>query len=184
MTKSTPQSRKNMRARTKLVHAGRDPSEQFGFVNTPIYRGSTVLQPTLADAGSRATETLFLRHPRHADHRGAGKRLVGDRRRRGNGAHAFRPLGDLVALLTALKAGDHLLVTNSAYRPTRTFCNGFLRRMGIETTYYDPLVGAGIAELMRAQHQGACSSRRRARKASRCRTFPPSPRSRMREAPA
>jgi cystathionine beta-lyase len=54
-----------------------------------------------------------------------------------------------VALLTALKAGDHLLVSDSAYLPTRTFCDGFLARMGVETTYYDPLVGAGIEALMR-----------------------------------
>ena len=54
MTKSTPQSRRKMAARTKLVHAGRDPSEQFGFVNTPIYRGSTVLQPDLESLEKRA----------------------------------------------------------------------------------------------------------------------------------
>ena len=59
MTKSTPQSREKMRARTKLVHAGRDPSEQFGFVNTPIYRGSTVLQPTLAALEQRHGKRFF-----------------------------------------------------------------------------------------------------------------------------
>lgn len=54
-----------------------------------------------------------------------------------------------VALLSCLKAGDHLLVTDSVYRPTRIFCEDVLRRFGVETTYYDPLVGADIASLIR-----------------------------------
>ena len=54
-----------------------------------------------------------------------------------------------VALLAVLRAGDHLLVTDSAYFPTRRFCDGTLKRFGVETTYYDPTVGAGIAELFR-----------------------------------
>ncbi len=54
-----------------------------------------------------------------------------------------------VGLLSCLKAGDHLLVTDSAYRPTRAFCDGFLARFGVETTYYEPTLGAGIADLMR-----------------------------------
>ena len=51
--------------------------------------------------------------------------------------------------MACLKAGDHLLMTDSVYRPTRIFCNGVLKRFGVETTYYDPLVGAGIAALLR-----------------------------------
>ena len=54
-----------------------------------------------------------------------------------------------LALLSCLGAGDHLLVTNSVYRPTRNFCDTVLKRFGVETTYYDPLIGAGIAALMR-----------------------------------
>ena len=54
------------------------------------------------------------------------------------------------ALLSVLKAGDHLLVCDNAYRPTRNFCNGFLARYGIETTYFDPLIGAGIAAHFKA----------------------------------
>jgi cysteine-S-conjugate beta-lyase len=53
------------------------------------------------------------------------------------------------ALLSVLSAGDHLLVTDSAYGPGRHFCDGVLKRFGVETTYYDPHVGAGIAALMR-----------------------------------
>ena len=53
-----------------------------------------------------------------------------------------------VALLSVLKAGDHILVTDSVYLPTRKLCNGLLARYGITTSYYDPLIGAGIAALM------------------------------------
>jgi cystathionine beta-lyase len=53
------------------------------------------------------------------------------------------------ALLALLNAGDHVLVTDSVYQPTRKFCEGVLKRMGISTTYYDPLVGAEIGALMR-----------------------------------
>ena len=149
MTKSTPQSRKDMSARTKLVHAGRNPEEQFGFVNTPIYRGSTVLQPTLAELearhskrftyGTHGTPTTEALEKAWSEIAGAAGTVLTP-----SGLAAIS-----VALLTALKAGDHLLVTDSAYLPTRTFCNGFLSRMGVETTYYDPLVGAGFEALMR-----------------------------------
>ena len=54
-----------------------------------------------------------------------------------------------VALMTALGAGDHLLMTDAAYGPARAFANATLKRMGIETTYYDPPIGAGIEALMR-----------------------------------
>ena len=54
-----------------------------------------------------------------------------------------------LALMSCLKAGDHLLVTDSVYRPTRNFCNTVLARFGVETSYYDPLVGSGIAALMK-----------------------------------
>jgi cystathionine beta-lyase len=52
-------------------------------------------------------------------------------------------------LLAVLKAGDHLLVCDNAYRPSRNFCNGLLARYGVETTYFDPLIGAGITELFK-----------------------------------
>src|SRR6476469_4439168 len=53
------------------------------------------------------------------------------------------------ALLAVLKAGDHLLVCDNAYRPTRNFCNGLLARYGVEITYFDPLIGAGVTELFK-----------------------------------
>jgi cysteine-S-conjugate beta-lyase len=134
--------------RTRLVQAGRDPSAQHGFVNTPIYRGSTVLYPTADDllhrrgryvygtAGTPTTDAL----------EGAWTELTG-----GAGT-VLTPSGLAavsLALLSCLKSGDHLLMTDSVYRPTRVFCDTVLRRFGVETTYYDPLVGAEIATLLR-----------------------------------
>ncbi len=133
---------------TRLVHAGRDPSEQHGFVNTPIYRGSTVLYPTY-DAikhrrgrynyGTSATPTMDALTEAWTELAGAAGTVVTP-----SGLAALT-----VALMAAVSAGDHLLVTDSAYRPTRQFCDGVLARFGVETTYYDPTVGAGIADLMR-----------------------------------
>ncbi len=149
MTKSTPESRKAMRPRTKLAHAGREPSEQFGFVNTPIYRGSTVIFPNVAalDArgsarfryGTYGTPTTEALEKAWSEIAGAADTVLAP-----SGLAAIT-----LALITALSAGDHVLVTDSAYDPTRYFCDGVLRRMGVETTYYDPLAGAGIEALFR-----------------------------------
>jgi cystathionine beta-lyase len=51
-------------------------------------------------------------------------------------------------LLALLKPGDHLLMVDTAYDPTRQFCDGLLKQIGVSTTYYDPLIGAGINVLM------------------------------------
>ncbi|WP_230531563.1 cystathionine beta-lyase [Microvirga roseola] len=134
--------------RTRLVHAGREPFEQHGFVNTPIYRGSTVLYPTTDDLlhrrgrysygtkGTPTTEALETAWTELA--RAAGTVLAP------SGLAAVT-----VALMSCLKAGDHLLMTDSVYLPTRQFCEGVLKKFGVETTYYDPLIGAGIEALIR-----------------------------------
>jgi cysteine-S-conjugate beta-lyase len=134
--------------RTRLVHAGRDPAEQHGFVNTPIYRGSTVLYGTYEDIkhrrgrysyGTKGTPTSEALAQGWSEIAGAAGTVVTP-----SGLAAIT-----VGLLAALKAGDHLLVTDSAYRPAREFCDGFLARFGVETTYYDPHVGGDIGALMR-----------------------------------
>jgi cysteine-S-conjugate beta-lyase len=134
--------------RTRLVHAGRDPSEQHGFVNTPIYRGSTVLYPTTDDLlhrrgrysyGTKGTPTTDALEQAWTAIAGAAGTVLAP-----SGLAAVT-----VALMSCLKAGDHLLMTDSVYRPTREFCNGVLKRFGVETTYYDPLVGSDIDGLIR-----------------------------------
>jgi cystathionine beta-lyase len=136
------------RERTRLVHAGRDPFEQHGFVNTPVYRGSTVLYRTTDDVvhrraryvyGTTGTPTTEALERAWTDLTGAAGTVLTP-----SGLAAVS-----LALLSALKSGDHLLVTDSVYRPTRIFCDTVLRRFGVETTYYDPLVGARIGELFR-----------------------------------
>jgi cysteine-S-conjugate beta-lyase len=132
---------------TRLVHTGREPSRFHGFVNTPIYRGSTILFPTVAalEANDQAFTYGRLGTPTVRALEEAIAEL--------DGGHAtlLTPSGlsaVATSLLAFLAAGDHLLVTDAVYRPTRRFCDGVLKRLGVTTTYYDPLIGAGIAKLM------------------------------------
>jgi cystathionine beta-lyase len=136
------------RPATALAHSGRRPEEQHGFVNPPVQRGSTVLFPTL-DAllaydqdytyGRRGTPT--------------SRRLEEAICAMEGGARTFLlPSGYAAitaAMLAFVSAGDHVLVTDSVYHPARRFCDHTLARFGVETTYYDPCIGAGIAALMR-----------------------------------
>lgn len=143
MSKTT----KHAKSATRLVHAGRDPRRFDGFVNTPIYRGSTVLFPTFASLladdqaysyGRNGTPTVDALQAALAELEGGHASLL-------------TPSG-LSAITTALQSfvssGDHILVSDSVYRPTRRFCDTVLKRLGVVTTYYDPLVGSGIADLM------------------------------------
>ena len=148
MARTPPSNPARFSERTRLVHAGRDPSQQHGFVNTPIYRGSTVLYPNTEDFihrratytyGTRGTPTISSLTEAWSDIAGAAGTVLTP-----SGLAAVT-----VALMTCVKAGDHVLVPDSAYRPTRNFCDGVLKRFGVETTYYDPAIGADIAGLMR-----------------------------------
>ena len=128
---------------------GRDPFANHGFVNPPVYHASTVLYPTAEDflahrgryqygrRGTPTSEALAERWPELEGAECAGVALLP------SGLAAAS-----AALLSVLAAGDHVLVTDSVYLPTRKFCDGMLKRYGIATTYYDPLIGAGIAALM------------------------------------
>jgi len=149
MTKLTPEERARMKSRTRLVHAGRNPEEQFGFVNAPAWRGSTVISPTAAQLRNRNARFVYGTKgtPSTEALETAWSELAGA------AGTCLAPSGlaaIALALMTPVKAGDHLLVTDSAYRPTRTFCDQYLAKMGVETTYYDPAVGADVANLFRA----------------------------------
>lgn len=132
---------------TLLTHAGRSPDDQFGFVNTPVYRGSTVLFKTLADMEAQQQRFLYGRagNPTTEGVEAIITELEGAHRTRlvPSGLAAIT-----IALLSCVKAGDDILVTDSAYEPGRTFSNGFLARMGVTTRYFDPRIGAGLADLM------------------------------------
>jgi cystathionine beta-lyase len=138
-------------ADTRLVTGGRDTRFSHGFVNTPTVRGSTVLYPTADDIRNDRGEFQYGREgtPTTVALSDALRALEGQN----CVGVALLPSGLAAistALLAVLKSGDHLLVSDSAYRPTRRFCDGLLARFGVETTYYDPLVGAEIAKLFRA----------------------------------
>jgi len=135
---------------TTLVTAGRDPQSYYGFVNPPVYHASTVLYPTAADQVAHRARYQYGRRgtPTSEALEQALAALDGDT----CAGVSLLPSG-LSAIATALMAvagaGDHVLVTDSVYRPTRVFCNGVFKRMGVETTYYDPLIGADIAKLIK-----------------------------------
>lgn len=133
---------------TKLVSAGRDPSAQHGFVNTPVYHGSTVLYPSAEDLFANR-----LRYPYGRRNSPTIEALTGAMSELENAAGTVLTPSGLSAVSTALLsvcgAGDHILVADSVYHPNRHFCDTVLKRMGVETSYYDPLIGGGIGALLR-----------------------------------
>ncbi|MGR3908503.1 cystathionine beta-lyase [Burkholderia sp. SR8] len=134
---------------TLLAHEGRSHGQPGSPVNPPVYRQSTLLfHDTDALDAVRGTPLAYGRHGSPTT-RALEKALA-----RVEGAHAalLTPSGlsaITTALLAVLTPGDHLLMADSVYDPTRSFCDETLARLGIETTYYDPSLGAGIASLMR-----------------------------------
>lgn len=146
MSKSKPDL-SSLSPQTRLAAAGRDYSEH-GFVNPPVYHGSTVLFPSAQSLHDRTQTYVYGRRGTPTS------RAVEDAVAMVEGGYKAKmaPSGMAaisVALLAFLKSGDHLLMTDTVYHPGRLFCDGTLQRMGIETTYYDPLIGKGIAGLVR-----------------------------------
>lgn len=134
-----------MKQATRLVHAGRCPSAHYGMVNTPVYHASTVLFDSLADFDASQADPLAGVHygrlgtPTQFAFEAAVAEL--------EGAHgAVSTCSGLAAIATALlavvEAGDHLLVADNVYGPTRKLCDGLLTRLGVSTEYFDPLIDA------------------------------------------
>jgi cystathionine beta-lyase len=141
-----------MKEDTLLAQLGRNSAEHHGIVNPPIYRASTILYGSMAGRekvleqpydnvtyGLNGTPTTFAVEEAVAalEH---GDRAIAV----GSGLAAIT-----IALLAFLKQGDHLLIPDSVYGPTRSFADRRLARMGIEASYYDPTIGSGIADLLR-----------------------------------
>lgn len=135
---------------TGLVTSGRDTLAQKGFINPPIVRGSTVLYPTAEDLHAHRGEFQYGRHgtPTTKALIDALMTLEGPNCS-GVGLAPSGVAAITTALLAVLKSGDHLLVIDSAYRPTRNFCDSVLKRYGVETSYFDPLIGADVARLFK-----------------------------------
>ncbi len=143
------------RADTLLSVLGRDPAANHGVVNPPVYHASTILYESAAELkaatfgpreygktfyGRFGTPTTFALQDTIAALEGGYRSYLF-----GSGKAAI-----VASLLAFVKSGDHVLITDSAYGPTRSLAPGLLARMGVETTFYDPCIGSGIAALMRA----------------------------------
>jgi cystathionine beta-lyase len=136
---------------TRLVGGGRRKAWRGRLVNPPVERASTILFDTVAELESGRPGIGSYRYGLQgtATHWALAEALT--ELEPGAAGTALLPSG-LAAITTALLAvldpGDELLVTDSAYGPTRRFCDTFLKRYGVATRYYDPLAGAGIAEMI------------------------------------
>src|SRR5947209_15044292 len=137
-------------AETRLLTAGRDTKAQKGFVNPPVVHGSTVLYPTAEDLHAHRGEYQYGRHgtPTTKALQETLMALEGPQCA-GVGLAPSGLAAISTTLLSVTKAGDHLLVCDNVYRPSRNFCNGILARYGVETTYFDPKIGAGIEKLFK-----------------------------------
>lgn len=133
---------------TRIVTAGRSPFSQNGAVNPPVYHASTLLHRTVEDLenrgqpytyGRRLTPTIEALETAICDLEGGAGTVLCP-----SGLQACT-----LAILSVVSAGDHLLVTDSVYGPTRTFCDKTLARFGVTTTYFDPSIGGGIEKLFR-----------------------------------
>lgn len=146
-----PEGRMPLGIETQIVTSGRDTAAQKGFVNPPVVRGSTVLYPTADDLIAHRGEYTYGRSgtPTTRALQNALKALEGPQCA-GVGLAPSGMAAISTALLAVLKGGDHILVSDNIYRPTRNFCNDMLARYGVETTYFDPLVGKDINKLFRS----------------------------------
>jgi cysteine-S-conjugate beta-lyase len=142
-----------MKKDTLLVQTGRDPEQYQGMVNTPVFRTSTVLFPTLAAYETRGDDNFAgVRYGRHGTPTTLAFEEAVAALEGGHRAVALPSgLAAIAAALTAfVKSGDHLLVADTVYSPTRAFCGRQLSKNGVEVEYYDPLLAGDIARLIRA----------------------------------
>jgi cysteine-S-conjugate beta-lyase len=133
---------------TRLTHGGNDPQDYYGFINPPVVRASTVLFPDAATLASRQQKYTY--GTRGTPTTDALAQAIDELE--GSAGTIIVPSGLMavvVPLLGFLSAGDHLLMVDSVYHPTRNFADTMLKRFGVEVEYYDPHIGAGIAALMK-----------------------------------
>lgn len=145
---------KNPKPDTLITQSGRNPAANFGIVNPPVYHASTILHGTVAELeeadrtpfdgvryGRRGTPTTFALEDAMRDLE-SGYRTIA----LPSGLAAIT-----ASLMAFVQAGDHILMVDTAYAPTRFFCDKVLKGFGVETTYYDPMIGGAIKDLMRPE---------------------------------
>lgn len=141
---------------TILTHAGNRPDENHGIVNPPVYHVSTILFDDLAALDNAGSQTLSPTPETYDYGRIATPTSVAFETAMAELEGAFGTvtapsgLGAITtALLSFVEAGDHILIVDTAYAPTRRFSTMLLKRMGVEAEFYDPHLGADIASLFR-----------------------------------
>jgi cystathionine beta-lyase len=141
-----------MKRETLLTTIGGGSDEQTGIVNLPVYRASTILFANLAELESadRGDFSGFTYGRYGTPSSQALEEVIAKLE---DADHAIVTSSGLSAIVTGLMAflgsGDHLLMTDAVYGPTRKFCDHMLVKMGVEITYYDPLIGSGISKLIK-----------------------------------
>ncbi|HCR86105.1 MAG TPA: cystathionine beta-lyase [Alphaproteobacteria bacterium] len=151
-----------MKDTTKIIHKGRKAVEHFGTVNPPICQTSTMIFPTLADYDKAEEGEIFYKPLFTSNTTDPAYGIAGNQthfalqeilRELENAASCYLTSSGLsaitVTLVGLLEAGDHLLMVDCVYGPTRRFCNKILAKNGVETTYYNPEIGADIAKLIK-----------------------------------
>ncbi|MGH7094220.1 MAG: PLP-dependent transferase [Stellaceae bacterium] len=138
---------RNYRKDTLLTHVGRNPEANHGVVNPPVYHASTILSKNTAEWEAKRAAPPFS-GVRYGLHGTPGTFPLEELLARIEGGYRGMLMSSGLAAVTAplqalLGAGDHCLMVDSAYGPARNFSEGILKRCGVETTYYDPLIGEG-----------------------------------------
>lgn len=137
---------------TKLVNAGRSKKWTNGVVNPPVQRASTVVFNSVEEKRkatiNRANKTLFYGRRGTNTHFAFQEAMT---EIEGGVGCALYPCGTAAisnAILSFVETGDHILMVDTCYEPTRDFCDKIMKKMGVETTYYSPLIGEEIRELI------------------------------------
>jgi cystathionine beta-lyase len=143
-----------MKEDTKIVRTGRNPEFYGGVVNPPVYHASTVLFPNVEEFekaqqrkglqmryGLIGTPTIYCLEQAIAELEGGYDTVLCS-----SGLAAI-----CIALMALVKSGENILMVDSVYGPTRRFCDNWLPRYGVTTTYYDPQIGSEISDLIREE---------------------------------
>lgn len=141
-----------MKKDTRIVSAGRSSEWTKGVVNPPVQRASTVVFNSVSEmkhaVANRANKVLYYGRRGTTTSFAFSDAMV---ELEGGAGCALYPSGTAAianAIISVVKTGDHILMVDTAYEPTRSFCDNMLKKLGIETTYYDPLIGKDIERLI------------------------------------
>lgn len=140
---------KKYKEETRLTLLGRDPDDYYGILNPPVVQASTIKYKDLEAYETKKGQKFTYANVSHplSDHFETAMAELEGGYKAVSSSTGLAPI--TAALLAFLKAGDHLLMCDSIYPPTRTTCDKLLKRFGVEVEYYDAIIGAGIKDLIR-----------------------------------